>query len=58
MVGKTRRRPAGEADTASCQVFPAQCQRVLEAAGKGWLLRLQYVGVTIVDLDSLRSYGE
>jgi CRP/FNR family transcriptional regulator, cyclic AMP receptor protein len=32
-----------------------QCLKRLE---KGGLLRLEYGGVTIIDLDSLRSYGE
>ena len=38
--------------------LPAERQPVPEAAGEGGLLRLEYGGVTIVDLDRLRSYGE
>ena len=38
--------------------IPAKMPTMPETAGKKGLLRLEYGGVTIGDLDALRSYGD
>jgi hypothetical protein len=54
----TRHLEITQEEIGALSGLAAKCEPVSEALEKEGLLRLEYGGVTIVDLERLRHYGE